>query len=460
MQKKIIIVFLLVVLAVMVAITTGVVFAETAPFQPGDVLFPVQHYAEQQARFYHNINQNAAWYLIITERRAVDLAVQAGTTNQNIALQYLDEAVNVIAELLSHAPAGSIDLVSAQLTATLKQAKVVVAGLTPVSSEDAQYIAMVEAKISTFLMLVTNQDMAALKGIPHLLATMGNQNLDDQIDRYRTLIAPLVVPFPESSAGWNHAFYSLIGAHAAANCETCHMDGNYQGTPQACFLTTMLLRLLIVCFAIHTNCQLTTTLDSAQTATTQPPGHQQLSITAGSTTARPATRTKSQPTITRDSAQAATAQRPGNQQILITADLVIAQTATVRPHTTMQGFSVQHVTAPMPGGRRILITVALEIARPATIVQPTTMVDSARNVTALIIGSLTTVHRVIVLLATADTRLNSVQTAIIPAIGMTLMMMMTTSPMSPMNLMNLMKANYKFRPCTSLNEVVGAAQKK
>jgi hypothetical protein len=35
MQKKLIIVFLLGVLAVMMAITTGVVFAETAPFQPG-----------------------------------------------------------------------------------------------------------------------------------------------------------------------------------------------------------------------------------------------------------------------------------------------------------------------------------------------------------------------------------------------------------------------------------------
>jgi hypothetical protein len=188
----------------------------------------------REARFYHNINQNAVWYLIITERRVADLAVQAGTTNQYIALQYLDEAVNAIAELLSHAPDGSIDLVNAQLTATLKQAKVVVAGLTPISSEDAQYIAMVEAKISTFLMLVTNQDMAALKGIPHLLATMGNQNLDGQIDRIRTLIAPLIVPFPEGSAGWNHAFYSLIGGHAAVDCETCHMDGNYQGTPQAC----------------------------------------------------------------------------------------------------------------------------------------------------------------------------------------------------------------------------------
>ena len=61
MLKNIIIVTTLVVLAAALTVSTGVVFAETAPFQPGDSLFPVQHLAEQQTRFYRNTQQEIAW---------------------------------------------------------------------------------------------------------------------------------------------------------------------------------------------------------------------------------------------------------------------------------------------------------------------------------------------------------------------------------------------------------------
>ena len=234
MTRKLTIVFLLAVLAAALAVSTGVVFAETAPFQPGDALFPVQHYAEQQTRFYHNAQQEIAWSLLITERRISDLAAQAGSANQHIALQYLDQAVMTIAEMFSYAPAETMNFFNAQLTATLKQAKIVVSGLGEISEEDANYTTSVEAKISTFLMLIANEDLVSLNSAPHFNSPLYDSSAVVQIEQDYRLNTPLIIRFYEGSGGWEHAFYPLIGVHATIDCSTCHMEGNYQGTPRAC----------------------------------------------------------------------------------------------------------------------------------------------------------------------------------------------------------------------------------
>ncbi len=60
----------------------------------------------------------------------------------------------------------------------------------------------------------------------------GDQAASGEANSPLTGIDPRGIPFPEGSV--DHSFYPLIGAHPLLQCESCHANNVYAGTPTTC----------------------------------------------------------------------------------------------------------------------------------------------------------------------------------------------------------------------------------
>ena len=83
-------------------ITSGITLAVMAPFHPGDFLFPIQDFTEQQVSIiYFDPVSLANYGLDLLERRINDISSIAGTNNELISLEYLDRALDQVTLAIS-----------------------------------------------------------------------------------------------------------------------------------------------------------------------------------------------------------------------------------------------------------------------------------------------------------------------------------------------------------------------
>ncbi|MBC8330894.1 MAG: cytochrome c3 family protein, partial [Anaerolineae bacterium] len=238
MRKFLVISILLVSLLVTLGTTAGVALAEAGPFSPGDVLFPMQHYVEQQAFFRPTADQRAIWFLDLMERRMTDVEAQAGTSQQAVAVQYFSDSVNQVARFTARTTSSGFQVLQPRLLLLLEQSEQVVANLTPVSVEGQSALFAVYAKVRTFQTLIadskfSDEDFNQIISLnPAGLQNQSQANSLSGADNQA--LDPMTVPFPAGSPGDEHAFFPLEGAHAVTDCEACHASGDYQGTAATC----------------------------------------------------------------------------------------------------------------------------------------------------------------------------------------------------------------------------------
>lgn len=220
-------------------LTSGVVLAEAAPFKPGNILFPVQYFAEQQAFFRNDPDQRAAWFLMLTLRRIEDVSDRAGFIHQMTALEYLNRSLDQAALALADASPETTSGLQYQLKEILYQAAASVEEMSVSNDAEARYLNALQVKIATLRDLVTNGDASAeqLEQVPSLSIPVAGEsseaNTAPEVDEANPM-GPLAVPFPEGSLASEHDFFPLVGRHGEIECEACHTEGNYQGTTRLC----------------------------------------------------------------------------------------------------------------------------------------------------------------------------------------------------------------------------------
>ena len=90
---------------VLCLITSGIALAAFKPFSPGNIVFPIQDFAEQQAfLIYSDPVERSNYALDLFEQRINDLIAQTGTNYELVALQYLDKALDQATTTVSLVP--------------------------------------------------------------------------------------------------------------------------------------------------------------------------------------------------------------------------------------------------------------------------------------------------------------------------------------------------------------------
>ena len=234
MLVKLIKLFIALSLAVPPALgVSGYALAATAPFVPGDALFPIQNFAEQaRVQITWDGTTRTALLLDLAERRMRDLQTRSGSDYELEALIALDAATNDAFTALSKISADhSAPLQSRMATLSVNTLNVM-SRLKILPKTNPDLLAKAQNKMRQI-------GLAALgQGKPPSLAPIAGGSPSSPkgstpTPTPNTSVDPRAVPFIGADASM-HSFFPLNGKHAALDCSSCHSTGTYKGTTKQC----------------------------------------------------------------------------------------------------------------------------------------------------------------------------------------------------------------------------------
>ncbi len=217
----------------------GLALVVRAPFSPGSTFFPLQHFAEEKrGLLIFNQTEKALYYFSLAERRITDLALASGTQREIPGLIALGDALDGAEAAQAAAPANDSDVLKLRMSAIIERTEAVMRGLSLAPLEAPETYALVQARVSTLrsLMLETKLSQNALQKARILLLFPMIASANDLPAGIGPdfMLDPHTVSFPPGSAGAEHAFFPLLGAHSTLACESCHVNGQFAGTAEAC----------------------------------------------------------------------------------------------------------------------------------------------------------------------------------------------------------------------------------
>jgi hypothetical protein len=205
------------------------------------MLFPLQHFAEEKgAHLTFSNTDKAIYFLNLAERRVLDLVLVSGTNDENIALVAMDDAFDRAESAIAAAPESDQQVLINRLADVVNHGVAAIALLKVVPIEDPQGYTNVLAKLSTIRELIQQtkasdrHTLEKAEDLLHLPFVMTKDNPALASTDLGMAIDPQLVSFPPGSAGAEHAFFPLIGEHSNLTCVSCHMDGQFAGTPKNC----------------------------------------------------------------------------------------------------------------------------------------------------------------------------------------------------------------------------------
>jgi len=224
----------------LIGITAGVALARSGSYLPGDTLFMLQYYAEQQQiRWYANKADRAERYLGLLERRLENLVKRTGSSHEIDSLIYLDDALDQAIRAVIEVPDDSEGVFQERLLSLVVLSEVAVHRLSVAPTQNPQQFASFSAKLSTIRVLTSDTQFA----FETLLSRIAGDLTDINLAQFQggnppgsdqAQVNPINVPFPEGSLANQHDFYPLVGEHTQLECTACHSDGVYDGTPNWC----------------------------------------------------------------------------------------------------------------------------------------------------------------------------------------------------------------------------------
>ena len=237
MRRFIFLVGVVLLVFLIFGIASGAALAKTGPFLPGSLFFPIQNFSEQiQARLQSSSERQMEIYLVLLERRIVNLTTQVGTIHESESLAYLNTALDQAVLSWSQLPEDAAASLREQMIFLLKASEITAGQLTVAPTQNPGQVAAFLAKITTLQTLA-----AASESDPAILASLAEggilsspEEVFEKVNLPDATIDPLAVPFPAGSVASKHAFFSLTGQHAQIDCEACHSDGVYEGTATYC----------------------------------------------------------------------------------------------------------------------------------------------------------------------------------------------------------------------------------
>jgi hypothetical protein len=246
MRYRIFVVFLVLFMILMLGLSADLALAETAPFSPAQPLYGLQLWAEQSLlKLNPDPVSRAAFTLDLVQRRISDLRDAAGSAGEIEALGRIDQVLNDTAmELAPLAPQDTAQLRQRTVT-LLNDLQSVMASLSVAPKQAAKIFGEVQLKTTSFLITLSDpaQPLSALPGQldPAIMAAIAQPVATTTRGPEATATAippqavdPHIVAFQAGSGGAAHAFWPLSGAHQTADCQACHTQGRYAGTPTQC----------------------------------------------------------------------------------------------------------------------------------------------------------------------------------------------------------------------------------
>ena len=232
MRRFLILATLIIITLAALVVTGGIALAETGPFRSGNILFPLQRFAEKtQVWATSNKTGKASYLLDLAERRALDLATQAGKPGELRALENLNAALDQAMAAVGVVPLEDLGPLKTRLASLVGEVQVILAMLSIAPTQAPDQYAAMQAKITAISAMLAASDASQTQtadvapGVAESAAAQTNP--DATVD-------PQAVAFPPGSAGALHAFFPLTGAHATVGCQGCHGNGVYAGTPSQC----------------------------------------------------------------------------------------------------------------------------------------------------------------------------------------------------------------------------------
>lgn len=236
MRKFLILSSLIVILISSAVVSMQVALAAFRPFRPGDILFPLQDFAEQtRGHLIFNKTDQAIYYLDVAVKRTVDLAVLAEGEHVGKALDHLNRAVDRAIIAIAAAPRDDLTYLSVRLSALILRVGVTLNAIGDLPPREKLLLEGLQAKVATLQsILVGIQEGNEFSGVDAGAPTENGESASENLLASLFGIPPHQVAFPPGSPGAVHAFYPLVGAHAALDCAACHGSGQYAGTPTIC----------------------------------------------------------------------------------------------------------------------------------------------------------------------------------------------------------------------------------
>jgi hypothetical protein len=236
MRKLAIISTLIICLIGLLLFGSGMVLANSHPFRPGSLLFPLQDTAEQlRLNLLKDPASQTELYIQLAVQRLSDLGELAGTSRQDTALQAFNTALDRAIQSLGNIKDAEDQFPRLQtlLDSLARKAEQSLSQLGAASQEDPVFFSQLLVKVNTLRRMLEEPD--ALSKIIGLITPSETASIMVRNPNQPTPTPMgIAIMFPPGSKGAEHAFYELVGQHADLACEACHVDGRYAGTPTQC----------------------------------------------------------------------------------------------------------------------------------------------------------------------------------------------------------------------------------
>jgi hypothetical protein len=220
----------------------GLALALRGPFHPGDTLFPVQHFSEKKyAALLPDGGARADYVLRLVDRRTMDLSRQADNSEEGLALSALsalNESLDMAVEAVSVLPEQEAFPARGRLLDLVGRIESALSLLRQTPGQASEEISKIRGKLNAVSRAaLENKSMTRrldretlnLLLLPAVMSGASPGDADQL-----AMLSPHSVLFPPGSLGAEHAFFPLTGEHAQIQCESCHANGVYSGTPNRC----------------------------------------------------------------------------------------------------------------------------------------------------------------------------------------------------------------------------------
>jgi hypothetical protein len=212
------------------------------PFHPGDLLFPAQRFSERQyATWVPGDGAKTEYLLKLVDRRATDLARQAERPEEDLALsalRALNESLDMTLKNIGALPTSEFLSARVQLLAISERIESSLSLLRQSSDQASLEISKINAKLDRLSRTALDDKSMSRrlnrKGLSLLLLPSVMSGVSPGDSSLAADISPHSVYFPPGSLAAEHAFFPLAGGHVQLECEACHAEGVYSGTPNRC----------------------------------------------------------------------------------------------------------------------------------------------------------------------------------------------------------------------------------
>jgi len=213
---------------------TGLAVISNAPFNPGDIFYPLQRFVEEEiSPLLLENTSRTIYFLELSEKRTIQLANAQGTDYELAAFYALDKSLDQAVEAVFGSPQDLKPAINYRLIAVLENAydALITLNVVPDQAPEA-YQQLLDDILSVYTALAKSYEKpSSIDKQNSNQALPPNETIIDGTDNLTT---PHTIEFPPGSEGAEHEFFPLNGKHAELACESCHLEGKFAGTPAQC----------------------------------------------------------------------------------------------------------------------------------------------------------------------------------------------------------------------------------